>query len=137
MNVNEALIQLKNNGYKLTDKREVMLSLFANDKRYLSAKEVLNELKMKFPGLSFDTIYRNLSLFAKLKILETTELDGEKKFRFACSVTEHHHHFICLLCGKTKHLSNCPMPSLSIQEEEFEVVDHKFEVYGHCKDCKD
>lgn len=60
MTVDEAIAILKKNGYKQTDKREDILRLFRNDKRYISAKEVLNTLKDQYPGLSFDTIYRNL-----------------------------------------------------------------------------
>jgi Fur family transcriptional regulator, zinc uptake regulator len=136
MNVQQALTHLKQEGYKLTDHRELLLKLFSNDKRYISAKEVLGELKENIPGLSFDTIYRNLSLFVDLNILETTELDGERKFRFSCATKEHHHHLICLNCGKTKQIKQCPMTLYKSDHQDFNVVGHKFEVYGYCTNCK-
>ncbi|WP_078597189.1 Fur family transcriptional regulator [Evansella clarkii] len=135
MDLKEAMILLKENGYKHTDKREDILQLFSDEKRYLAAKDVLEHLHKKYNGLSFDTIYRNLSLFADLGILESTELDGEKKFRFMCSTEHHHHHIICLECGKTKHIHTCPMDTLSVPEEKFRVVGHKFEIYGYCEEC--
>ncbi len=85
MNVIEAIERLKEEGYKHTDKRENMLHLFSEQKRYISARDVLEYMQDDFPGLSFDTIYRNLSLFSELEILEETELEGEKKFRFNCA----------------------------------------------------
>ncbi|WP_096201279.1 Fur family transcriptional regulator [Bacillus sp. FJAT-45350] len=137
MNVTEAMDVLKNKGYKHTGKREEMLNIFAEEKRYLSAKDVLEHMSGDFPGLSFDTIYRNLSLFTDLEILEVTELDGEKRFRFSCPTVSHHHHIICLDCGTTKHIHNCPMDGLESKFPGFEVTGHKFEIYGYCDGCKE
>ncbi|MBO0995231.1 Fur family transcriptional regulator [Bacillus sp. SD088] len=135
MNVTEAIDMLKNKGYKITDKREQMLNIFASHNKYLTAREVLLEMQEDFPQLSFDTIYRNLSLFNELEILESTELSGEKHFRFTCANHDHHHHFICLQCGRTKAIEACPMDFVTEDLNGFEVADHKFEIYGKCPNC--
>ncbi|USK58821.1 Fur family transcriptional regulator [Peribacillus asahii] len=135
MNVTTAIQLLKDKGYKQTGKREDMLQLFSSSNKYLTAKDVLENMKSSYPGLSFDTIYRNLSLFVQLGIFEMTELEGEKRFRFTCSHSEHHHHFICLDCGKTKEIAACPMESLEDNLQDYDVSGHKFEIYGRCPDC--
>ncbi len=135
MNVTEALHLLKEKGYKHTGKREEMLEIFAKHDRYLTAKEVFEEMRFDHPGLSLDTIYRNLSMFVTLGILEMTELSGEKHFRFACSHDEHHHHFICMECGRTKEIDVCPMDKVKGNLQGFDISGHKFEIYGRCPDC--
>ncbi|WP_171253282.1 Fur family transcriptional regulator, partial [Acinetobacter baumannii] len=82
MTVEQALQMLKERGYKYTGKREEMIRIFAKEKRYLSAREILAYMQAEYPALSFDTVYRNLTLFTDLNILEVTELGGERKYRF-------------------------------------------------------
>lgn len=135
MDLNEALSLMKDEGYKYTKRREDILDVFAKQRRYMTARDLLNEIKDVYPGLSFDTIYRNLSLFHELGILEMTELDGEKHFRMACATDEHHHHFICLSCGQTKEIEACPMNAITTIDGDVEITGHKFEVYGYCKQC--
>ncbi|MGB7999116.1 MAG: Fur family transcriptional regulator [Anaerobacillus sp.] len=135
MNVSTALRILKDEGFKYTEKREDLVTLFAKEKRYLSARDVLVHMQKSYPGMSVDTIYRNLTLFKELEILEETEWNGEKRYRLSCSTRNHHHHLICLDCGRTKQIESCPMEDIPVSDTGFEVTGHKFEVYGRCGEC--
>jgi Fur family zinc uptake transcriptional regulator len=136
MNVEEALSILKQKGYKFTGKREEMVRIFAKERRYLSAKEMLEYMQGDYPSLSFDTIYRNLNLFEELDILETTQLNGERIFRLSCETDHHHHHLICTECGKTHKIDICPMDAILGEPKGFKITGHKFEIYGSCEECE-
>lgn len=136
MTVNQILQILKDKGYKYTGKRKEMVRIFKRDRRYLSAKDICKYMQDDYPGLSYDTIYRNLALFEELGILEATELSGERIYRLCCSTdNEHHHHLICLSCGKSNCIKACPMETMSGEPAEFVITEHKFEIYGYCKAC--
>lgn len=133
--VENAIGILKDNGYKYTDKRERILSYFNQENRYITAKEVQQTLKVKYPNISYDTIYRNLYTFVELDIVEETELNGEKLFRLNCSHSGHHHHFICTVCGKTKRIEMCPMNFFEDQLNGCQINSHRFEIFGQCEHC--
>ncbi|WP_040228811.1 Fur family transcriptional regulator [Bhargavaea cecembensis] len=135
MTFDKAIRLIRENGMKRTPSREALLRLFASDGRYLSAADVRQALAYEHPAMSLDTIYRNLSSFAELGILEETELGGERKFRMHCDRDGHHHHFICMECGRTEELDLCPMDEAAGLLPGFTIEDHKFEVYGRCPDC--
>lgn len=135
----DALTTLKEQGYKHTKKREVMLDYLVRRNRYVTAKEVHHFMNQSFPGVSYDTIYRNLHDFAALNLLEETDLNGEMKFRFHCCLEpgeHHHHHFICTVCGKTKELDLCPMDFFEEQLPGCVIEGHRFEILGRCEDCQ-
>ncbi|WP_153733191.1 Fur family transcriptional regulator [Sporosarcina obsidiansis] len=135
MTMEDAWVILLKHDYKRTKNREILLRFFDQVDRYVTAMDVRNAVEQDNPGISFDTIYRNLAVFSKLGILEETELNGERLFRMQCSSDGHHHHFICTTCGKTKSIPSCPMDSVTVNLSDYEIKGHKFEIYGRCPMC--
>ncbi|QUW22240.1 transcriptional repressor [Sporosarcina sp. Marseille-Q4063] len=135
MTIDEAWRILGENQLKRTKNREVLLDLFLENDRYLTAGTIKDFMESENPGISFDTIYRNLTTFTELGILEETELSGERHFRMHCDAGVHHHHFICTTCGKTQNIPDCPMDLIAINLPNYEIKGHKFEIYGKCPLC--
>ncbi|WP_047979612.1 Fur family transcriptional regulator [Ornithinibacillus contaminans] len=135
MNTTDAIELLKKKGYKTTGKRKDILTYFEEANGYRTAKDLIQHLEETYEGISFDTIYRNLHLYNEVGILETTELNGEKHFRMNCT-SHHHHHFICKDCGRTKEIEVCPMDEVKQSLSNYEIEDHKFEIYGLCPQCQ-
>ncbi len=122
-------------GLRITDQRRTLARLFAEAPGYLTAKDVYEYMERKYSGLSFDTVYRNLRVMQELGVLEQIVFEDGVKFKSHCSQDHHHHHMICLQCEKTYPIAFCPM-DMTDMPEQFEVIRHKFEVFGYCKDCR-
>jgi len=135
MTLDEAWQILQENQFKRTKNREVILEFFSKNNRYLTAGELKSSMEADNPGISFDTIYRNLTTYTELGILEETELSGERHFRMHCEPGVHHHHFICTICGETRSIPDCPMDTIAVNLSGYEIIGHKFEVYGRCPKC--
>ncbi|WP_433946322.1 Fur family transcriptional regulator [Paenibacillus sp. SN-8-1] len=126
---------MSSQGLRITDQRKTLAKLFAETEGYLTPKDVYNYMCKKYSGLSFDTVYRNLRVMEELGVIEQIVFEDGLKFRGGCSEERHHHHMICLQCEKTYPIHFCPM-SFADKPEQFQVVKHKFEVFGYCKDCQ-
>ena len=135
--IEQALAVMKEAGFKYTKKREAMLTFLQQEDKYTSAREVYEHMDRQYAGISYDTIYRNLKDFSDIHLLEETELNGEKKFRFHCNHHElgHHHHFICTSCGATREILMCPMDYFKDQLVGCQIEGHRFEIFGKCDLC--
>ncbi|EPH12885.1 Fur family transcriptional regulator [Facklamia hominis] len=132
--------QLREAGFKITKKRTEILSLFADNQRYLTALTIHKALEEVYPTMSYNTTYRNLYDFVEIGLLESTEYQNEQLFRLSCQLGHdchhHHHHFICVNCGKALVLDACPLEQVHTDLSSFKVLSHRFEVFGLCEDCQ-
>ncbi|WP_434120857.1 Fur family transcriptional regulator [Salinicoccus roseus] len=126
---------MKENNLKITQKRMRMIELFLQEDRYLSAKDIQELMNKDYPGISYDTIYRNLYTLKDIEVLEQTTLSGEMHYKIACT-THHHHHFICDECGDTKVIRYCPVETWQNELDDVEIKNHKVELYGLCGVCR-
>lgn len=135
MTKDEALQRLEEAGYRHSRRRERMVEILAEEDRYLTAKELWEKMQEIYPDLSADTIYRNLGLLHEMGIVTMTEFQGERRYRFHCGIDHHHHHFICLGCGASQEILDCPLKVLQPQLKAATIVGHRFEIFGYCPRC--
>lgn len=134
---NRILQSMTQRGWRVTAQRKSLAHLFASTDRYLSPLDVYEYMKKDYPGISFDTVYRNLRLLSegKQSVLEQFHMNDGVKFRAACQ-DDHHHHIICLGCERTYTFEFCPLDKVKGMPAHFEVVNHRFEIFGYCLDCR-
>lgn len=132
--------KLSSNKCKLTPQRKEILKILVRAKTHLSAREIYERLCRKNSGISFDTVYRNLAILTSLHIVNQLDFhDGCSRYELIRD-EEHHHHMICLKCGGAWEIPACPMEHSELKNslpESFQVVKHRFEVFGYCKPCSE
>lgn len=135
LSADDIIQTMSSQGLRITDQRRTLAKLFAETDGYLTPKHVYDFMCKKYTGLSFDTVYRNLRIMEEMGVLEQIVFEDGLKFRAGCNEEHHHHHMICLGCEKTYPIHFCPM-TLADAPDQFQIVKHKFEVFGYCKNCR-
>ena len=113
---------------RLTEKRRQILEVLKGEHSTLSAREI----HKKLPQIDLVTIYRNLDLFVKEKLIHEVHLGGnETQYEYQA---EPHHHAVCDTCHKVIHVT---APDKKIQKllglENFDVDEIEVTVHGKCK----
>ena len=130
---------LRKHGLKVTKNRLLMLRILDQEHDFLSADDLYLKIKAMDRDLSLSTVYRSMESLVDAGIVSTVNLDTSKQTLYELSHTEHAHHLICMSCHKIIHVHECPMGSFEdkiAKAHQFDVTDHKLELYGYCSECK-
>lgn len=113
---------------KLTKKREQILMVLKHHKGALSASDI----HAKLPDMDLVTIYRNLEIFSKEKLIKRVALsDTQAQYEYQA---EPHHHAICIDCEKVIHFKAPDAKIIKLLGlEGFEVDELEVTVKGKCR----
>lgn len=140
MNIEDYKEILKKEGYKLTYQRKIILNtIIEHHSEHLSCDDIFNIVRKKHLEIGIATIYRTLQLFEELKIVHRVNFDdGFSRYELIRGTEDHHHHLVCLECGKVIEVKLDLLEALEKEiekEEDFDIVDHNVQFYGYCNDC--
>ena len=126
--------RLRDQGFKITSPRSQVVERVASRDDNFTAEELAAELA----PIGRATVYRTLKLLLDQGLVCRVVL-GDGSVCYRASHKAHHHHLVCLSCGATEdvHLADVEAVLARVREAtEYDVVDHRIEVYGLCPRCK-
>lgn len=135
---------LKDKGLKITNQRLLVLEALAScPDRHLTAEEIYEMVKAGYPEIGLATVYRTIQLLLELHLIDRINLDdGFVRYEIGNmglgTAKHHHHHLICINCGKVISFKDDLLEELENKITEttgFHVVDHEVKLYGHCAEC--
>lgn len=134
--------RLQEKDYRVTPQRQVILQAFLdNAERHLSAEEIYNLVKKEHPEIGLATVYRTLDLLAELEILQKMDFgDGRSRYEFNQADVHHHHHLICIRCGRVTEFDDDLLETLETvvsRKTDFRILDHQLKFYGICQRCRE
>ncbi len=127
-------------GLRLTRQRELIAGTFFRHKGHISTEELHHQVQKIDAGIGYATVYRTIKLLSRAGLAAQRSF-GECFARYEPAMeTGHHDHLICTECGRIVEFANDRIESLQQAvaiEHDFRVTDHKLELYGICKECKE
>lgn len=134
---------LRGRGLKVTNQRLLVLETIADRPgQHLTAEEIYELAKEKYPEIGLATIYRTVQVLVDLGVIDKVSFDdGFVRYELGDAEADsrhHHHHAICLRCGKVISFEGDLLETLEealYDTMGFVVTDHEVKLTGYCREC--
>lgn len=122
--------------FRNTTQRAIILAEVEAAEGHLTAGEIFERVRQRYPKIAYGTVYRTLHLLAEHKLIqELTFADQASRFD---KRTDRHDHVHCTVCGVLMDV-DVPVALLAhrVAEEQtgFEVTRHHTVFEGVCPEC--
>ena len=120
----------------ITPQRVAIYSVLMDAKDHPGAEDIYNRIKITFPDISIDTVYRTLFTFSQMGLVDKVEGYGEAR-RYDPDLKPHHH-FRCTKCNKIVDFHKESFNKLQVPAEiskKYHVSSVKVVAEGLCDKC--
>ena len=134
----EIIDRLTREGHRVTTPRQAIIKLVAPRSDHFSAQEVWDEVRSQYRGIGRATVFRTLDLLTELGVLNRIHT-GDGCHRYTVCDARHHHHLMCVECGKVASLEAGGIEQQIRRmagDAGFELLTHHLELIGRCADCR-
>lgn len=129
---------LQAKGYRVTPQRIMVVDALHSAKRHISAEQIFERLRKKYPYANISTVYRTLDLLKELGLAAEISI-GDGIVRYHASENSRHHHLVCTKCGKMFDLPEAelvPLEKSLGKNHAFKADIHHLAIFGLCSGCQ-
>ena len=108
-------------------------------KECLTPADIFKKLQQVYPGIGLVTVYRTLQMLEDCGLLCEMHIGESCRSYLRKKSNVHHHHLVCVGCGKVVDFTGCSMDELEKQlsvETGFQIESHLLEFTGLCRSCR-
>lgn len=122
---------------RMTTQRAAILAEVQAADKHLTAGELFERVRRKYPTIAYGTVYRSLHLLAEHGIIQEFPF-GDQASRFD-KRTDRHDHVHCLVCGELTDV-DVPIAILARQvaadQTGYDIREHQTVFSGVCPRCQ-
>ena len=124
-------------GIRMTTQRAAILAVVQTAEKHLTAGEIFERVRRRYPTIAYGTVYRTLHLLAELGLIQEFPF-GDQASRFDRR-TDRHDHVHCTVCGSLVDV-DVPIAILARQvaadQTGYQIHEHQTVFSGVCPDCQ-
>lgn len=123
-------------GFRTGAARRQVIELLDGEHCAVSALEIDRRL----PSVGRATVYRTLEQLEQLDLVHRVDVGGEVVAYERNDPSEHHHHIVCVRCGRLAPFEDGSLERAihaAGERAEFEIVSHDVLLRGVCPDCQE
>lgn len=126
-------------GQRVTRQRVAIAGLLEDVEEFRSAQQIHQLLQQRGQEIGLATVYRTLNAMAEQGELEVLlQPTGEHTYLRCAPRSEHHHHLVCRVCGRTIDVAAPELEQLVealAAAHDFTDVEHSIDFLGTCAEC--
>ena len=126
----------KEHGMRVTHQKVMVYQSLLDSRDHPSPEQFFEKLKKTVHGLSLDTVYRTLTAFNEMGLVDLVEGYGTAR-RFN-PMLKKHHHFRCRKCGTIIDFTSDYYDKIDIPKDiarQCKVIKLQVTIEGLCKKC--
>jgi Fur family ferric uptake transcriptional regulator len=130
---------LERAGHRITEPRRAIAAMIEGQEGHFSAADLVEDARRRRLPIGRATVFRAIDLFASLGLVERVDLPDGGHAYVACEPVHHHHHAICLSCGRSLDVADHGLATVLTevgQRAGFRVTSHRLELFGTCAACQ-
>jgi len=128
---------LKEKGLLGSKQREQILAAFMKAKSHLSINDLYDVVRKKNPKIGLATVYRAMRVICDCGLAREVDFgDGLRRFEHKYP---HHHHLVCIKCGRIIEVANPEIERLQkklARQRNFTPTRDTMKIFGICSKCK-
>ncbi len=122
--------------YRNTAQRSIILEEVESADGHLTAGEIFERVRQRYPSIAYGTVYRTLHLLAEHELIqELTFADQASRFD---KRTDRHDHVLCTDCGALMDVSvpiSATCETVAAQQSGWHIARHHTLFEGVCPEC--